>query len=113
MSKPFCHWPLAPGFCLEPNLISPYMPIFMPGTGEGATPNRSLLDGGGALRLRSAAGRNFAPESESANAEASRDTGVTDDCSPVLVSLGADGALSAVFDPLGLMSLGSASATAS
>src|SRR3954469_10506979 len=65
MSKPFCHWPLAWGFCTEPNLISPYMPIFNPGTGAVPTPNRSLpFWGGGGGALRSAASRNFgwAPE---------------------------------------------------
>src|SRR5207248_1919815 len=101
MSKPFCHWPLAAAFCIEPNLISPYMPIFIPGTGDGATPNRSLLPGGGALRLRSAAGMNFAWESESANADASRDdTGV------------ADCALLEAFEPFALVSPESANAMA-
>src|SRR5690349_11029090 len=77
------------------------MPILRPETGDGATPNRSLLvPGGGALRLMSAAGMNFAPESESANADASRDTGV------------ADWALSEVFEPLALVSAESANAMA-
>src|SRR5580700_8543827 len=85
------------------------MPIFIPGTGDGATPNRSLLSplsGGGALR--SAAGRNLGGGSESANADASRDTGVTD-----CVLSEAFDPLSEVFDPVVLVCLGSASATAS
>src|SRR5689334_2077744 len=57
------------------------MPIFMPGTGEGATPNRSLPPGGAAFRLRSAAGRNLgagASSFESAKAIATRVAGDAD-----------------------------------
>ncbi len=41
-SKPFCHCPLALGFCWVPNLNSPYMPNLIPSMGDGKRPNSSL-----------------------------------------------------------------------
>src|SRR3954466_10140995 len=89
MSKPFCHWPLASAFWNEPNLISPYMPIFMPGTGDGATPKRSPPGRAGGA-LRSAAGINLGLGSASANAAASRDTGDGDGAASEVFGAGSE-----------------------